>query len=254
MSHKLTQEEKEKQRQADLERLRQQTLENNKSFDPRLTPRPSVQLYPRTGTPGLVTSAAKEPEEVPPPPADQPRVEAGQAIENPSVPQLPVEKPSELVRSDERPITLAEKIKPPSSIEESMAEKMLKLKRAADAMKNNVRVTEQVFSCVTDYAIIRGVDKVNVVTYLLYAHLPKKGQSAESTPEYLITEPPEGLRNRDLTYFEDQGLTERLSWVSATHGLPRVDIIENIILNNLPIVEKKYPPKRRRKRRRRPAY
>jgi len=44
-----------------------------------------------------------------------------------------------------------------------------------------------------------------------------------------------------------------LSWVSSTYGLPRVDIIENIILDNLPIVEKKYPPKRRRKRRRRPA-
>jgi len=81
------------------------------------------------------------------------------------------------------------------------------------------------------YAIIRGIDKVNVVTYLLYAHLPKKGQSSKSTPEYLIKEPPEGPRNRDLTYFEDPGLTERLSWVSSTYGLPRVDIIENIILN-----------------------
>jgi len=106
---------------------------------------------------------------------------------------------------------------------------------------------------VTDYAIIRGVDKVNVVSYLLYAHLPKKVQSAKSTPEYLIKEPPEGLRNRDLTFFEDPALTERLSWVSSTHGLPRVDIIENIILGNLPIVEKTYPPKRRRKRRRRAA-
>jgi hypothetical protein len=230
MSHKLTEEEKEKQRQADIERLRLQTLENNKSFDPRLIRRPSVQLYSPTSTPGLVTSAAKETEEFPP----------------------SVEKPSELVRSEERPPTPAERIKPPSSIEESTAEKMLKLKRAADATKNNVRVTEQVFSCVTDYAIIRGIDKVNVVTYLLYAHLPKKGQSSKSTPEYLIKEPPEGPRNRDLTYFEDPGLTERLSWVSSTYGLPRVDIIENIILNNLPIVEKKYPPKRRRKRRRTP--
>ena len=131
---------------------------------------------------------------------------------------------------------------------------MSKLKKAADATKNNVRVTEQVFSCVTDFAIIRGVDKVNVVTYLLYAHLPKKDQSLETTPEYLIKEPPDGPRNRDLTFFEDPGLTERLSWVSSTYGLPRVDIIENIILDNLPIVEKKYPPKRRRKRHRRPAY
>jgi hypothetical protein len=245
MSHKLTEEEKEKQRQADIERLRLQTLENNKSFDPRLIRRPSVQLYSPTSTPGLVTSAAKETEEFP-------LSETGHAVENALVPHSSVEKPSELVRSEERPPTPAERIKPPSSIEESTAEKMLKLKRAADATKNNVRVTEQVFSCVTDYAIIRGIDKVNVVTYLLYAHLPKKGQSSKSTPEYLIKEPPEGPRNRDLTYFEDPGLTERLSWVSSTYGLPRVDIIENIILNNLPIVEKKYPPKRRRKRRRTP--
>jgi len=87
-----------------------------------------------------------------------------------------------------------------------------------------------------------------------YAHLPKRDQSFKTTPEYLIKEPPDGPRNRDLTFFEDPGLTERLSWVSSTYGLPRVDIIENIILDNLPIVEKKYPPKRRRKRRRRPAY
>ena len=38
-------------------------------------------------------------------------------------------------------------------------EKMSKLKRAADATKNKVRVTEQVFSCVTDYAIIRAVER-----------------------------------------------------------------------------------------------
>ncbi len=213
-----------------------------------------MQLYSPTITPGLVTTATKQPEGSRPPAAVQPTTENPQAIENPPAPQSLVETPSELVRSEERPLVPAERIQPPSSIEESLAEKMLKLKRSADATKNNVRVTEQVFSCVTDYAIIRGVDKINVVTYLLYAHLPKKGQSSKSTPEYLIKEPPEGPRNRDLTYFEDQGLTERLTWVSSTHGLPRVDIIENIILNNLPIVEKKYPPKRRRKRRARPAY
>jgi len=252
MSHKLTEEEKEKQRRADLERLRQQTLENNKSFDPRLIRRPSVQLYSSAVTPDLVTSATKEPEGSSA--AVQPKVEDGQAIESALVPQSPVEKPFELVRSEERPPAPAERIKPASRIEESMAEKMSKLKKASDATKNNVRVTEQVFSCVTDYAIIRGVDKVNVVTYLLYAHLPKKDQSLKTPPEYLIKEPPDGPRNRDLTFFEDPGLTERLSWVSSTYGLPRVDIIENIILDNLPIVEKKYPPKRRRKRRRRPAY
>src|SRR5580692_11841866 len=252
MSHKLTDEEKEKQRRADLERLRQQTLENNKSFDSRLIRRPTVQLYSPTVPPDLVTPATKKPEESSA--AVQPTVQADQAIEYALVPESPVEKPSEPVRSDESPAAPAERIKPPSRIMESMAEKMSKLKKAADATKNNVRVTEQVFSCVTDYAIIRGVDKVNVVTYLLYAHLPKKEQPFKTAPEYLIKEPPDGPRNRDLTFFEDPGLSERLGWVSSTYGLPRVDIIENIILDNLPIVEKKYPPKRRRKRRRRPAY
>ena len=251
MSHKLTDEEKEKQRRADLERLRQQTLENNKSFDPRLIRRPSVQLYSPTVPPDLVTPATKEPEESSA--AVQPTVQMDQAIEYALVPS-PVEKPLEPARSEESPAEPAERIKPPSRITESMAEKMSKFKKAADATKNNVRVTEQVFSCVTDYAIIRGVDKINVVTYLLYAHLPKKDQSFKTAPEYLIKEPPDGPRNRDLTFFEDPGLTERLGWVSSTYGLPRVDIIENIILDNLPIVEKKYPPKRRRKRRRRPAY
>ena len=250
MSHKLTEEEKEKQRQSDLARLRQQTLENNKSFDPRLTRRADVQLFSPSLTASPVTSATKQPEEAPPPTAVQPAAEPDQHIENPQ----PLVEPSELGGSEERLPKLAERIQPPSSTEEPMAEQMLKLRRAADATKNNVRVTEQVFSCVTDYAIIRGVDKVNVVTYLLYAHLPKKSQPAKRPSEYLIKEPPEGPRNRDLTFFEDPGLTERLSWVSSTYGLPRVDIIENIILHNLPIVEKKYPPKRRRKRRGRPAY
>jgi hypothetical protein len=245
MSHKLTDEEKEKQRRTDLERLRQQTLENNKSFDPRLIRRPTVQLYSPTVSPDIVTPAAKKTEESSA--AVQSTVQADQAVEFALVPESLVEKPAEPVSSEDR-------IKPPSRITESMAEKMSKLKKAADATKNNVRVTEQVFSCVTDYAIIRGVDKVNVVTYLLYAHLPKKDQLFKTPPEYLIKEPPDGPRNRDLTFFEDPGLTERLGWVSSTYGLPRVDIIENIILDNLPIVEKNYPPKRRRKRRRRPAY
>jgi hypothetical protein len=252
MSHKLTDEEKEKQRRADLERLRQQTLENNKSFDPRLIRRPTVQLFSPTVTPDLVAPATKEPEESSA--AVQPTVQVDQAIEYALVPESPVEKPAEPVRSEESPAAPAERTKPPPRITESVTEKMSKLKKTADATKNNVRVTEQVFSCVTDYAVIRGVDKVNVVTYLLYAHLPKKDQSFKTAPEYLIKEPPDGPRNRDLTFFEDPGLTERLGWVSSTYGLPRVDIIENIILDNLPIVEKKYPPKRRRKRRRRPAY
>jgi hypothetical protein len=123
-------------------------------------------------------------------------VEAGQAIERALVPQSPVEKPSELVRSEEPPPAPAERIKPASRIEESMAEKMSKLKKAADATKNNVRVTEQVFSCVTDYAIIRGVDKVNVVTYLLY----EKGSIAQ-----------------DDTRISDQGTT---GW--ATQPRPNV--------------------------------
>ena len=59
MSHKLTEEEKEKQRQADLKRLREQTLENNKSFDPRLTRRPSVQLFSPTANLGLVPGATR---------------------------------------------------------------------------------------------------------------------------------------------------------------------------------------------------
>jgi hypothetical protein len=251
MSQKLTEEEKENQRRADLERLRQQTFENNKSFDPRLTRRPSVQLLSPTSTLRPVTPTTLESEELAPPIALPLPEEKRQDIEDRPVPQSPVEALPMVVRSEERPRKSVENIKPLPPIEEARAEEMLRLKRSADATKNNVRVTELAFSCVTDYAIMRGVDKVNVVTYLLYAHLPKKVQSPKSTPEYLIKEPPEGPRNRDLTFFEDPALTERLSWVSSTYGLPRADVIENIILNNLPIVEKKYPPRRRRKRRRR---
>ena len=101
MSHKLTDEEKETQRRADLERLRQQTLENNKSFDPRLIRRPTVQLYSPTVPPDLVTPATKKPEESSA--AVQPTVQADQAIEYALVPESPVEKPSELVRSEEPP-------------------------------------------------------------------------------------------------------------------------------------------------------
>lgn len=251
MSHKLTEEEKEKQRQADLERLREQTLENNKSFDARLTRRPSVQLFSPKADLGLVPSAKSESEKFPPSGVASSEMATDHAISKPAVPQSVIQSPPELVQSEEGPPKRFERIKPLPSIEESRAEEMAKYRKPADATKNNVRVTERVFSCVTDYSIIRGVDKVNVVSYLLNVHLPKKLQSAKGMPEYLLKEPPEGPRNRDLTFFEDPALTERLSWLSSTHGLPRVDIIENIILSNLPTVEKKYPPKRRRKRRRR---
>jgi hypothetical protein len=253
MSHKLTEEEKEKQRQADLERLRQQTLENNKSFDHRLTRRASVQLFSPTANLVPVPPATEESQEFPPSVVAQPPLETSRAIGPQPIPQSRVVTAPETIRPEERPPKLIEKIKPLPSIEESRADEMVRFKRPADATKNNVRVTEHVFSCVTDYAIIRGVDKINVVSYLLYAHLPKKIQSVKATPEYLLKEPPDGPRNRDLTFFEDPALTERLSWVSSTHGLPRVDIIENLILANLPFVEKLYPPKRRRKRRRRAA-
>jgi hypothetical protein len=251
MSHKLTEEEKENQRRADLERLKRQTFENNKSFDARLARRPNVQLLSPTATFGAIISNPTGLEEFSSPVAVQVQAETSQDIENSPVPQSTAERLPVHVPSDGHSPKAAEKIKPLAPIEESRAEEMLRLKRPADATKNNVRVTELVFSCVTDYAIIRGVDKVSVVTYLLYAHLPKKVQSVKSTPEYLFKEPPEGPRNRDLTFFEDPALTERLGWVSSTYGLPRADVIENIILNNLPIVEKKYPPRRRRKRRRR---
>ena len=101
MSHKLSDEEKEKQRRADLERLRQQTLENNKSFDPRLIRRPTVQLYSPTVTPDLVTPAAKKPEESSV--AVEPTVQADQDIKYALVPESPVEKPSAPVRSEESP-------------------------------------------------------------------------------------------------------------------------------------------------------
>src|SRR5271154_5517703 len=101
MSQKLSVEEKEKQRRADLERLRKQKLEKNKSFDPRLIRRQTVQLYSPTVTPDLMTRATNEPEESSA--AVQTTVKADQAVEYALVPESPVEKPSELVRSEENP-------------------------------------------------------------------------------------------------------------------------------------------------------
>src|SRR5271169_6492486 len=118
MSHKLTDEEKEKQRQADLDRLREQTLENNKSFDPRLTRRPSVQLFSPTANLGLVPGAKEESEKFPTSVVVPPTLETSQAVGAAATVESPLQTMTEVSRSEEQTPKSAERIKPLPSIEE----------------------------------------------------------------------------------------------------------------------------------------
>jgi hypothetical protein len=225
MSPKLTEQQKEEQRQAEMEKLRRDMLgENNPSLDPRLATR-SVGLLSQT----------KQPE----------RSTVFKPVEQPAPAPVGLTEPRPPVTKSEFPSD--PKVVLPS-IDASSAAEMRNFKASENATKNNVRVTEQVFNTVAGFhSKHRGLDKLNIVSYLLHRHLPKRTQPTRAVPEYLTKEPPMAPRTKNLSFFEDQSLRERLDGLVETSGAPRVDIIENIILHNLPAPERTFRSKRRRR-------
>lgn len=220
---KPSDEEKARQRAAELEELKKSLFESNKSTDPRLVTaavQPSVSLM----------APAQ-------PPAEPPEVSGGgeQSPEGATQQNEPV---------GAEPPTADPLVHP---IETSLAQAMRRF-RAPDAVnRSNVRVSDDVFSRVTGFFVHNPVSKLDILTYLLFAYVPRMTPSGRAPP-WLLEVPPESLRHRNLVYLEDQSLSDRFTQITAVHGVTRVDLIENIVRHYLPPPGRLYPPKRRRRR------
>ena len=220
---KPSEEEKERQRAAELEKLRQSLFNSNKSTDPRLVTaavQPSVSLMAPAQPPAETRAGGGGGEQSP-----------VHAIEEPA--------PGGAEASAAEP--------PIQPIETSLAEVMRKFRAPDEVNRSNVRVSDDVFSRVTAFFVNNPVGKLDILTHLLFTYLPRVAASGR-VPSWLLEAPPESLRHRNLVYLEDQSLSDRFTQITAVHGVTRVDLIENIVRHYLPPPTRLYPPKRRRRR------
>jgi hypothetical protein len=142
------------------------------------------------------------------------------------------------------PASPAQAVRMAPSPEQARVVAMRNFKAPPRSRKNNVRVAHRVYNMVAAYDAAHGrITKLKVLSWLLYNHLPKAGKEI---PRYLSKEPPDEARECNLSFVEDAGLQERFDRLEA-EGAPRVDIIEQIVLNNLPEAGRTYRPKRRRR-------
>ena len=248
MTPKPTAAEKEAEREAARERMRRELLEQNPSFNPSLARREVGLLAPApTGAAGPPPDHAVSLEAVRPAVPSKVAlagVESAGALValEPAAPAVAM--PLEPVATEPVPVPAAPAIQMAASPERARAEAMRNFKAPPRSRKNNVRVSHRVYNLVAAYDAAHGrITKLKVLSWLLYNHLPKAGKEV---PRYLTKEPPDEAREFNLSFVEDAGLQERFDRLEA-EGTPRVDIIEQIVLNNLPEAERTYRPKRRRR-------
>ena len=109
--------------------------------------------------------------------------------------------------------------------------------------RGSVRVSEDVFSRVTMIFANQRIDKILVLSYLLYNYAPSEG--AQRFPKWLLDTPPKVPRPRILVFIKDLSLAKRLSDTAIRFGVSEADIIENIARKHLPEAKFQYKPKRR---------
>jgi hypothetical protein len=109
--------------------------------------------------------------------------------------------------------------------------------------RGSVRVSEDVFSRVTMIYAKQRIDKILVLSYLLYRHVPAEG--LQRVPRWVLEKPPKMPRPRILVFMKDEGLARRLSDTAICFGITEADIIENTVRLNLPEAPFQYRPKRR---------
>jgi hypothetical protein len=134
----------------------------------------------------------------------------------------------------------------PSSAEAAIAE----IARAARAFafpetlgRGSVRVSEDVFSRITMVFAKQRIDKILVLSYLLYSYVP--AENSQRIPKWLLETPPKAVRPRILVFIKDESLAKRLSDTAVRFGITEADIIENIVRRYLPEAPFQYKPKRR---------
>jgi hypothetical protein len=134
----------------------------------------------------------------------------------------------------------------PAAVEAAIGE----IARAARAFaypetlgRGSVRVSEDVFSRITMIFAKQRIDKILILSYLLYSHVP--AENSQRVPKWLLETPPKALRPRILVFIKDESLAKRLSDTAVRFGITEADIIENIVRRYLPETPFQYKPKRR---------
>jgi hypothetical protein len=113
------------------------------------------------------------------------------------------------------------------------------------ARRMTVNVSEDVFSRVTHFSFVERIGKIEILTFLLDRFVPK--EDSEKAPRWLVRKPGEATGIRHLTYFEDDQLNSRLLLLKDWHGLSKVTVIENIVLQALPASPRNVPPTKRKR-------
>jgi hypothetical protein len=209
-----TPEEKAQEKAADIERMKRSLFESNKSTDPRLVPGTVSQSVPLMTTVGQHSPVQPE---------------QGRGVEE-----------TEPARDEPRQETTIE------PIETSLADGIRKFRASPDVVRSNVRVSDDVFSRVTAFFANNRVKKVDILSYLLFAFLPKRKPSGH-LPQWLLQIPPVAPHRLNLVYFDNESLSDRFTEICTVYGVTRVDLIENIVRHYLPPAGRVYPPKRPRR-------
>jgi hypothetical protein len=109
--------------------------------------------------------------------------------------------------------------------------------------RGSVRVSEDVFSRITMIFAKQRIDKILVLSYLLYNYVPVEGLQRVS--RWLLEPPPKMPRPRILVFIKDESLARRLSDTAIRFGVTEADIVENIVRKHVPEAPFQYKPKRR---------
>ena len=145
---KVSDEEKVRQRAIEVERLKQSLFDSNKSTDPRLVTaavQPAVSLM------------------APVPPRAE-RLEVSEGGEK---------YPDESIEQRERVSIQTAVELPVQPIKTSLAEAIRRFRAPDEVIRSNVRVSDDVFSRVTEFFANNPPSKLDILTYLIFTYLPR---------------------------------------------------------------------------------
>lgn len=242
----VTAEEKERLRREELERLRNNFLsirpDNDKALENDLRRQTPVPLSPQDlilkENAGDIASADPPPETAGIPHQDPLEQETlsvraeGTGGETPNAPKPRF--PTASVASPTAEVLFKE-----------LAPQIKAFRTTEPARRITVSVSEEVFSRVSHLHFVERVGKLEIMSFLMERYVPK--DRPEKLPRFLARELENEDQPRHLTFSEDLKLAERLDWLKARHGFPKVAVVENIVLHALPPAPFNIPPTKRRR-------
>jgi hypothetical protein len=130
-----------------------------------------------------------------------------------------------------------------------LADQVESYRRPIGAKRITVAVSEDVFSRVSHLAFSRGLDKIDILTFLLHRHLGDL--SADKIPKWLSAQSKGPNRVDFLSFVQTPDLARAISILQARLGMNKVDIVEKLVLQWLPRAPFTIPAKQKRKSTRR---